>query len=757
MRRSLLLLLVLMLGFGCISEKSFVGQGTESVAGSQGTDLDSDGSPDYMVYSFAPVDVSGTGMKAQRMVTVSVNTEGSYTAVDPNLTDVDLLLADQSLEEFSSARISADTACSQAIGLSNVVCSDVTTCARLCSAASQKCRNIAALSDEALAGAMIGYVQDNNQIRTLILDARRSVLDLRTASDEQRDGFLNDLKDIVEEIADINANPLYNSPDLLLCEHADFGADLLVDAAKKVGAYDTKNTSYHYRVVISVKPAAQPGGEPGAEVSGVSIRDKLSRSLVTKSGGEISSLQSIAVSEDAANVNVDWSSPKTVKDGYILFYEFVSDKPPEELVGQLGKPEIKVREINLALLSPTNALIIALNGATGNYFVAFGAAFAITLAILLVIYNIAILVLAILSEKAGGASITTGFRKAFGRTDVRWKTDIVIAILFLGAGYFVSTSMAAQPAQIPPLLQSLDLLLKSQFGIVGIGLTFIGVIMAYFAIENLTKIIILERAYGMVIKQEKDMFLARAAALKDKIAELEKLIEAYTQEDFDVSKEYDILASVKAEKIDTVSKEMTARTKTIIDEQLNRVDNAISSLKERKKISDENWPKWKEGIGKMLAEQNEVYVSALVTVPSSLRTWALGRYVKEEGGEGVVFDRDSLKKKKVSPEQLVKELIERGLIKGAIVMKQDKIVISEFAEGGGSVMSALALKLNAYLGSLAKNLGQHAPQSFVSVGDKGVFVLLKGRGVDSAILVSKDKFKDAMDSWKAKMKVFESA
>jgi hypothetical protein len=158
----------------------------------------------------------------------------------------------------------------------------------------------------------------------------------------------------------------------------------------------------------------------------------------------------------------------------------------------------------------------------------------------------------------------------------------------------------------------------------------------------------------------------------------------------------------------------------------------------------------------MLDEQDEVYLSALVTIPASLRSWALGRYVKEAGAENLVFERDAVKKRKISPEQLVQDMIRKGLLKGAIVMKQEKVVLTEFAEGSGTVMTALTLKLTAYLRSMAKNLGQHPPSSFVAIGDKTVMVLMKGRTVESMLFISKDKFRDAIEQWKAKMKLFEA-
>jgi hypothetical protein len=754
MRRTALLLLVFLLGFGCLEDRGYSGTKLETISNTQEGDLDQDGSADYIIYDFTPVAADGAGMNVRRQITVSVQTDSDFTSINPNLTDVDLLLADQALDEFSKSRTQADTACSQAIGLSNVVCSDVTTCSRLC-AVGLKCKKISDNYPDALAGSMISYVQDNNQIRSLILDARRMVLEMRNTTPENRDVFIGKLRDIVGRVANINANPLYTYGDFSLCSGSDFGITYLNQALGKIGPYSTQNVSYHYRVLLSVKPSTQAVSDQlGVEVAGVGITDRMPRTAVADSD-QVSSIQNFAGSEDALSTMVSWNSAKPNKEGYLFIYEFTSTEPPENVLAGLRTPDLNVKRINLAFLAPTQFFFSLVYGILNNYYIAFGAAIGLTVGMLLFIYNVMVLLFTMVSERAAGATFTTGFRKAFGRTDVRWKTDIVISVLFLAGAFYVSTVMVQQPAAPPPIMESIDFLLKTEFGIVGIGMTVIGVIMLYFAVENITKITILERAYGMVIRQEKDMFLAKASALKDRIKELEGIVEAYSREDFDVSREYDVLTAMKAEKIDAMTKDVTARSKAIIDDDLSKTESAISSLKEKKRLADENWPKWKETIGKMLEENNEVYVSSLVTVPSSLRNWAFGRYVKEAGVEGVVFERDSLKRKKVSPEQLVQDMINKGLVKGAIVMKQDKVILSEFAEGSGTVMSALTVKLVSYLKSLAKNLGQHQPQSFVVQGERVVVVLMKNRTVDSVLFLSKDKFKDAIEQWKTKIKAFE--
>ncbi len=181
-----ILLLVFLLGFGCLEEKSFPSGKSEVATNTQSVDLDNDGIQDYAVYDFAPVPIDGAGMKVQRQMTVSVQTGSAYTSINPDLTDVDLLVADQSLAEFSKSRTQADTACSEANGLSSFACRDVISCSSMCSTGSVRCKKMAAIYEEPLGGSMMSYVQKNSEIQARILDTRRMALTLRNASDEEK-------------------------------------------------------------------------------------------------------------------------------------------------------------------------------------------------------------------------------------------------------------------------------------------------------------------------------------------------------------------------------------------------------------------------------------------------------------------------------------------------------------------------------------------------------------------------------------------
>jgi len=718
----------------------------------QGSDIDGDGNYDYILYTYVPVDSKETGMIIQRQVAVAVYETGTFTSLNTNLNDLDYLLADQKLAEFSKSKTQADTECSTNLGVLNLVCSDVNTCSKLCSGASTKCKGIAEKYDETLAGSMMSYVQKNNEIHSALVDARRRVFTLDEASEEDVTEFLEILLSIKGDVAEINSNPVYNQPDLTLCSHSDYGTEYLVEAANIIGDYESRPSKYHYTVMISVKPK-QKIEDIGAEIGGVTIKDNFAKSNFVDTD-QISSIQDISATR-GTDITVEWSSPKPSKNGYLLIYEFVSTESPDSFVST-KTPELNVRTINLSGLLFTNMLLVSLNGIIGNYYLALGAAFGITIALLFLLYSVMVVVFTVINEKIAGKKTTSAFRKVFGRTEVRWKTDMGIGLLLVSAGVYISLFMAKNPSVAPPLMESVDFLLKNDMGIVGTGLFMIGLVTLYLAIENLVKITILERTYGMVIKQEKEVLILKGEVIKQRINELKKLIDEYNKQGFETGTEQDIIVSIRPQEIDKSVQANTVQTRNLLDEELMKIENAIGDLKERKKVADENWIKWKDSIAKILSEQNEVYTTSIITIPSSLRIWALKKYIEEVGSDGLSFERDSIKKTKKTPGMVVSNLLHQGLLKGVVVMRNGNEEIVEFAEGNATVMKVLAIKLRNYVYSLAKNLGQHEPQTFASLGTRDVILFIRAKNVESVVIIPKDKFKEAVTEWKEKLKKLDS-
>jgi len=60
------------------------------------------------------------------------------------------------------------------------------------------------------------------------------------------------------------------------------------------------------------------------------------------------------------------------------------------------------------------------------------------------------------------------------------------------------------------------------------------------------------------------------------------------------------------------------------------------------------------------------------------------------------------------------------------------------------------LKTRNSLKSLAKALGQHEPGSFAAVGEKNVLVLMKVSGIEAMLIIPREKFKEAVETFKKK-------
>jgi hypothetical protein len=98
-------------------------------------------------------------------------------------------------------------------------------------------------------------------------------------------------------------------------------------------------------------------------------------------------------------------------------------------------------------------------------------------------------------------------------------------------------------------------------------------------------------------------------------------------------------------------------------------------------------------------------------------------------------------------------MVKEKLLDGGIVIKNEEVVGSYMEEGKkATVQTALLFRLRAYLHSLGKSLSAGEPNSFVAVGAKTVFIIMKILDYECGLFVPRDKFKDAIDKWKTKVK-----
>ncbi len=742
----LLAVLALSMAYGCTITKAYPETKQETVFNTQKYDLDGDGATDLMVYDFYPVTVEGHTIR--RQIAVAVHNTAAYTSFK-NLSDLQLVTMRSNLDAVSGDSSLAFEACAANAGLKKD-CTDVSTCTALCKGA-YKCNKLLTGYQDAVPASMVEFVNDRNRMDGIFFQVRDEIIRQRNASVDEKNAYLNKVLGLVGAMADMYSNPIYNSQQLLLCTRTDVGADMLASTAGQIGTYEARPASYNYFVTVWTN------GEPG---SNVELADTIPPGFLA-SEDNLSSNQLIKVARNGSAYTIDWDSERTTSSGDMMAYRFKSARLPEELVAGLHSPAFVVNKLDLRLFIVPDSLFNILYGITGSFFIALGISLSLTLIILMIAVNLLAIAYNVAWAEMNKLGVMAGVRKAIGKAEPRWKTDAIIGIVLLVIGYYVAAFVAPDATAPSSLFSSVDyftglvLSINAAASLVSVGCMFIGLFLLYTALENRLKIMALERIYGVVIREEKDLFIARAASVKDKITELQQLVDACSREEFDVSAEYDILASISPERVDESARKMTPDSKKMIEKDLGDVESAIERLAERKKTADASWPKWSEHINQLLAEQDEVDISSLITVPASLRAWCLSRYAREHAAEGVVFEHDGIKKKKVTSESLIAGMVAHGLLEGAIVIRKDELAAAHMARGAATVPAALSLKLRGYLRSLAKSLGHAELSSFAAVGDRLVFVIMKDEDTDSALFIPREKFKDTIEEWKKKSKLLQ--
>ncbi len=742
----ILALLALSLMYGCTVTRAYPQTQHETISSVQKYDLDGDGATDLMVYNFYPV--AADGYNITRQVTVAVHNAANYTSFK-NLSDLELVNMRSSLDTVSSDSSLEFDACAANAGL-KLDCTDVSTCSALCKGAYQ-CDALFNKYADAVPSSLVGFVNDRNRMDGYFFQVRDQAIDQINASHSGKDAYLANMLDLVGSMADVYSNPIYNNPNLLLCTRTNFGEAKLAAAVGEIGAYDPQPVSYDYFVTL----AAQ--GQAGDTIE---LTDTVPPGILATEA-DLSSNQMIKVAGSGSAYSVDWPSGRTTAAGSMLVYRFTSTEPPDEVVSGMQSPSLVVNRLDLRIFIVPNTIFNVLYSITGSFFIALAVSFSLTLIILMIVVNLLVIAYNVAWAEMNKLGVMAGLRKAIGKAEPRWKTDLIIGIVLLIAGYYIAVFVAPDPTAPNSLFGALDyytglaLTFTAAAALVSVGCMFIGLFLLYTSLENRLKIMVLERIYGIAIREDKDLFIARAASVKDKIVELQQLVDTSSKEEFDVSAEYDILASISPERVDELAKKMTPDSKKMIDKDLADVESAIERLTERKKTADASWSKWAEHINALLAEQDEVDISALITVPASLRAWCLSRYAKEHAAEGLVFEHDAITKKKMTSESLIAGMVAHGMLEGAVVIRKDELAAAHMASGAATVPAALSLRLRSYLRSLAKSLGRAELSSFAAVGDKQVLVIMKDTDMESVLFIPRDKFKDTIDEWKKKSKLLE--
>ncbi len=743
----ILAIALLLISQGCIEETSYPGIEKERVENLEKSDLDKDGSPDYLVYDFDSIEREESGKTIKRQITVAVKTRASYLEREEGLSDLDLITANNQLMDFADSNALDISDCERVIGIENVRCIDTTTCKRLCEGTSIECREKTDNFGEVIGGSIMLFQKNAGNFGDDVASARRDILDLKEGSMEKRNLYLNNLRDSLFGLASMNVNPIVANERIQLCNPTDFDMEDFSKASDVFGSYSVENESYTYIVTITVD---DEGGRSylGDSLETISLNEVIPQGILSGSS-ELSSPHQI-VTSDGGGITIGWAPQESSKEAYMMMYSFSSTMPPESVISKYSVPELTVKSANLVYLEPLNELFLSLANLTDNYYLGFGFSLSIIFIIAMMIYTLATLLVAIIRAKMAGQDASAGIRKALGRTSISWKTDLTIAVVLVTIAVFSAIFQAVEP-EIPSSMlnmEALEFMISEWWGVIGMICGFFGLLMLYIGLENLVKVMILERTYGVEIQKEKELFETKKKTLLQRLEELKSLIDEASEAGFDVGREYDEYSSVTADKISETAEEMNPRTKKLVSDDLIKIEKTIQKLKQKQVMAEEKWPAWESQISEILSQEGEVFKTSLGGIPASLRPWVMNKYAREQKAAGILFDGRVLKKKEIDPEKLLESFINKGLYAGIIAIRGDEILMAKMSQGSPTVPKVLALKLREYLAGMAKHLGMGEIKSFATLGGKTVVVLMKNEKFDSILFVQKSRFKEAVENWK---------
>ncbi len=722
--------------FGCITQQDISDMQKEQVASTEYFDVNDDGINEIIHLNFNPIQLE-KNIKLKREVIITANLALDVSSFD-SISDADELTLLSNLNDFSASSENFINTCSNKVGLEfNCVAYD--DCADLCAGASSKCAKLEKEYKKELGWALLDFVKDRKKIEDTLPSLRFDIKDIGDATAEKKISFVKNVESLLNAYSSFMSNDAFLSNTLNQCDKAtlnsgDFLLEDLEAVLSRIGSINRRVSSYDYKVVIHLE------SDTLDELSVVNL------DIVEKrpsSANDVSSFQTSDVGDE-----IKWSGAKLSPDApsLLFVYSFSSSVDPNQVINQFTSPSVITKELSLEFLNPVLFVYGELFNATKDYHLSFGLSFALFICLFLFLYSFLKIIIAAFGAMFAREKSVVGIKKAFSQTRVTWKGDLVLGIIAFVVAAVSSHMFATSVTGKLSLTESFDLWTKEDIvSFVSVVSYFLGTVLLYLAIENKLKILFLGGFYNKEIKEDKQLFVNNISSLKEKLKELKSLIEKLSKEGFDVGKEYDALASISLEKIDTLSKKTDdVDAKRTIDLDLSRVDDAIEALHEKKKTADENWTAWSSKISALVQENDEVYVSSLNFIPSSLRSWTLNRFVEEHKSEGFVFEDEAIKKKAISVGSVAEDLVKRGVFYGLVLTKFGKVLSARIKDTSDTVISILSLRSFAYLSTLVKNLRTGDYVSVVSIGSNLVLVFLKHEDFESMALVEKSKFKTSV-------------
>ncbi len=741
MQKLILAFFLLFLVFGCIEQKSTSSNPSEIILSQSQIDFDSDGSWDYTKIDFSPQKRSGLDLEIKRTLIITPKKSFRYQTYNSSINDLDRLTIDSSLDNFESDFSAIYLSCANNLGVLGVTCTDPQTCFNLCTSSNSNCRRIPS-SDSLFVGNMIrSFSLNQREITKPVSNLRSDIYDVTSLV--SANSLLAQYGSFASKVAQSAKNPVVSVYSL--CSVSAFDYSELKQILSAIGPIDSQTDSYEYQVVLTVMNPSN------FQIQSLDLSDQLPQNAILPNSLS-SPMDFNLLDSDTVHLN----QTSKLDSSFTVAYSFESNLAPEQIVPFLKSPTVKTSVASLESLSIFQGPYSFVQKIVSNSSISISLSFSLIIIALLFLFNFSSLLFHFTSEKPSSMRFANSIRRAFGKVSVNWKTQFAISILSIVAAYGISVMLVPSDLLFSPnLISVISNLLKSELLLVSILIGIFGFSQFYFAIENLFKLMLLEKAYGIAISQEKDLYIAQSSNLVDKISSLGKLVDSASSSGIDASSESELLSRIPSAKVSEMASNFNPKNKALVSEWSEKVDDAISSVSSKISGADQNWSRWESYISSMISSQPQLTVPMLVSIPPALRVFAVSKYVRLHSNE-VSFENGVISRKKLSYDGIVLEMVRNGYLKGGILLKDEKPIVNLFSSGGGTVNSVLSLKIRSSAIAFSKSLLNRDLTSFVVVCDTLAIAYLKNFGFDAILFMDKEKYKDTLDMWKVKTKMVES-
>jgi hypothetical protein len=754
MRKVAILLMMLLLFYGCVEERQITVSGYEQIESISGSDLTGDGVNDFILATYgAKVINPEVGVYIKKTVAVyPVSLNAQIITYGP-MTEYDLQYVKNRINEFSEGKEGGEANCFSRLQVSRAACVDAESCMGECS--SDICGRVSAYAENAFGNELYLFNYDSGEMDELIAEIGETE---SVGTQGERDALAEKITRLMALSAKLSSNLVFRQDAFNACTRPTYDSGTLAAALSRLGNATISSGNYEYKVAIIVE------SEPNEETIELYVKDSppllLSIDQFTLDvleDGKLFEKEPLLVGWDAVPLD---SSRK------VMYYDFVSStEPSDEVLSKWKFPNVKERNlkamtyINQAYEHPVGAFVFLVSEYAFNstlfmgYYAAVGAAFSVWV----ILFFLGIFAAETLYFTVKAAMDRRNLREAltdsFGAPMADWKMYAAVSFVLVGSAVmlnlFYVAPVSTEEFGVGELIATLG---ADPAGAGCVLLFIIGVYTFFLVIEDWLKGVVVGPEYYQLKSATKEENTGMLSDLRESWQALKMRVEDLSKTGMVVSEEYAVIVSVPIERLEQmIATGKQGMAKQLIVFNLERLESLDQKLDEKVNVMNQKWPEWEGEIGKALSGNDHVPLNTLLFIPLQWREWAVEKYISQNRAKGYALEGDVVVKREIKVDELLSkkigELVKAGIAKQAVLMSQDKEAFNSFAKGKRTVADVLFLKLKAYSEALSKKMGGSEVRRFVVSGDKTAAVYVAHEGHHAFIAGERGKIKEIVEEW----------